>query len=152
MDELAAYSNEYEPNSLLVMQGAMATSDYKTRRHLRMAVKMVYQLQSEEENWSRWGDVIQNSYHKVAANSYYNIVERMSQNVFGQAPLGMNMFKVFSHIDFEKFKPFYTEHQWDTLIFNLNLIGDYYIEFNSNIADILDTRFKFPVRLPSTFG
>lgn len=152
MDELAANSQQFDFNSLLVMQGAMPTADYTTRSHLRMAIKMVYQMQSEEENWSRWGDVIKKAYHKVSAKSYNNITERMSQNLFGQAPVGMDMFKVFSHIDFEKFRPFYTEHQWATLLFNLNLIGDYYIENKPNIAKRMDDKFKFFVRPHSTFG
>ena len=58
MDEMAAYSQDYDQESRLIMQGARVTADYKMRRHLIMAVKMVYQIQSEEENWSHWGDVI----------------------------------------------------------------------------------------------
>ena len=35
------------------MQGARITGEYVTRRHVNMAIKMVYQIQSDEENWSR---------------------------------------------------------------------------------------------------
>ena len=52
MDEMAAFCQDYDQESRLIMQGARVTADYKTRRHLIMAVKMVYQIQSEEENWS----------------------------------------------------------------------------------------------------
>lgn len=150
MDEMAAYSQDYDQESRLIMQGARVTADYKTRRHLIMAVKMVYQIQSEEENWSHWGDVIKNTYHKVSAKSYYNIAERMTQNLF-QTPLEWNMYTVFTMVDFKKFESFYTEQEWKTLLFNLNVIHKYYVE-NKHIPKTMDKKFEFYVKLPSTFG
>ena len=58
MDETAVYNNEFGSNTRLIMQSAKVTGDYETRRHLNVAIKMVYHVQSDEENWSRWADLI----------------------------------------------------------------------------------------------
>lgn len=52
MDEVASYNEEYDSESSMIMQGARVTADYVTRRHVNMAIKLVYQLQSNEENWT----------------------------------------------------------------------------------------------------
>lgn len=50
--EVAVYNNEFDSDTRCVMQGAKVTGDYESRRHVNMAIKMVYQVQSDEENWS----------------------------------------------------------------------------------------------------
>lgn len=70
MDETAVYNNDFDEESRLIIQGAKVTGDFKTRRHLNMAIKLVYQVQSDEENWSRWPDLI-DSYQSVQAKSFF---------------------------------------------------------------------------------
>ena len=65
MDEVATY-NEYDSQSSMIMQGARNTADYVTRRHVNVAIKLVYQLQSDEENLNPWPDLLEH-YHKVQA-------------------------------------------------------------------------------------
>lgn len=71
MDETAVYNDEFDSNTRLVMQDAKVTGDYQKRRHLNMAIKMVFQVQSDEENWSRWPDLI-TLYQSVQAKSFFN--------------------------------------------------------------------------------
>lgn len=76
---------------------------------------MVYQLQSDEENWTRWPDLIEH-YHDVQAKSFFNIVQRMEENLPIQPPVGFTIYKTFCMIDFAKFKNFYFESEWNSLI------------------------------------
>ena len=66
MDEVATYNEEYDSQSSMIMQGARNTADYVTRRHVNIAIKLVYQLQSDEENWTPWPDLLEH-YHEVQA-------------------------------------------------------------------------------------
>lgn len=86
MDEVAVYNNEFDSDSRLVMQGAKVTGDYVTRRHVNMAITMMYQAQSDEENRTRWANLIE-FYQGVQAKSFFNIVERIEENLFDQPPL-----------------------------------------------------------------
>lgn len=64
--EVATYNEEYDSQSSMIMQGARNTADYVTRRHVNIAIKLVYQLQSDEENWTPWPDLLEH-YHEVQA-------------------------------------------------------------------------------------
>lgn len=68
MDELASYNEEYNSESSTIMQGARVTGDYETRRHVNMAIKMVYQLQADEENCSTYGG---KSTHSTTSGFYH---------------------------------------------------------------------------------
>ena len=94
-----------------------------------MAIKLVYQLQSEEENWTRWADLIEH-YHEVQAKSFYNITERMEENLYGYPPVGFNIYRTFSMIEFSKFEQFYSRKEWE----NLNNIYSYYLEHKDVIS------------------
>ena len=142
MDELATFSQRYDEDTLYVLQGVKVSADYKTRQHLMIGVKMVYQVQSEEENWSRTAYALKNIYAKVAVKSFYSIVERMTQNLY-QISLGWNMYVVLTMIDFKKFQGFYTKQQWKQLLFNLNAIHKYYIENKKDIPTTMDRKFEF---------
>ena len=119
MDEVAVYNNEFDSDSRLVMQGAKVTGDYVTRRHVNMAITMMYQAQSDEENRTRWANLIE-FYQGVQAKSFFNIVERIEENLFDQPPLSFTIFKTFSMIDFIKFKNFYSELAWNILVYRIN--------------------------------
>lgn len=81
MDEVAAFNEECDEESSHIMQGTRVTADYETRRHLMMAIKLVYRIQADEENWMRWLEMMKYNYHEVSAKSFYNIVERMAKNL-----------------------------------------------------------------------
>lgn len=53
MDKVAAFNEEYDEESSRVMQGTRVTADYETMTHLMMAIKLVYQIQADKENWTR---------------------------------------------------------------------------------------------------
>lgn len=114
MDETAVYNNEFDSDTRLVMQGAKVTGDYKTRRHLNMAIKMVYQVQLDEGNWSRWPDLIEH-YHSVQANSFFHVVQCMGENLVIQPPVSFTIYKTFTMIEFRKFKNFYSELDWNII-------------------------------------
>lgn len=95
--EVATYSEEYDSQSSMIMQGARNTADYVTRRHVNVAIKLVYQLQSDEENLNPWPDLLEH-YHKVQAKSFYNIVERIEENLPIQPPVAFAIYKTFSMI------------------------------------------------------
>lgn len=90
MDETAVYNNEFDSDSRLIMQGAKVTGDYQTRRHLNMAIKLVYQVQSDEENRSRWSDLIEH-YQSVQAKSYFNVVQCMEDNLAIHPPVSFTI-------------------------------------------------------------
>ena len=127
MDEVAAYNEEYDSQSSMIMQGVRNTADYVTRRHVNMAIKLVYQLQSDEENWTRWPDLLEH-YHEVQAKSFYNIVERIEENLPIQPPVAFAIYKTFSLIDFAKFKNFYSESEGNILMYRVDKIHAYYVQ------------------------
>lgn len=151
MDEVAAYNSEFDDESSQIMQGARVTGDYETRTHLMMAIKLVYQLQSDEENWTRWADLTHH-YHEVQAKSFYNISERMEENLDRIPPVGFSIYRTFTMIDFCKFEQFYSRNKWDNLLVKLNNIHSYYLENKDVISKLkLEKGFVFPVRTPSHF-
>lgn len=133
MDEVAVYNNEFDSDSRLVMQGAKVTGDYVTRRHVNMAITMMYQAQSDEENRTRWVNLIE-FYQGVQAKSFFNSVERIEENLFDQPPLSFTIFKTFSMIDFIKFKNFYSELAWNILVYRINKIHTYYVKHKEVIS------------------
>ena len=135
MDEVASFNDEYDSESSMTMQGARITGEYVTRRRVNMAIKMVYQIQSDEENWSRWPDLIEH-YHEVQAKSFYNIVERMEENLPIQPPMGFAIYKTFSMIDFAKFKNFYSESEWNSLMYRIDKIHTYYVQHKEVISKL----------------
>lgn len=133
MDEVAVYNNEFDSDTRLIMQGAKVTGEYESRRHVNMAIKMVYQVQSDEENWSRWSDLIEH-YQSVQAKSYFNIAERIEENLFDQPPVSFTIYKTFSMIDFIKFKNIYSELEWNILVYRVNKIHTYYVKHKEVIS------------------
>ena len=135
------------------MQGTRVTADYKTRTHLMMAIKLVYQIQADKENWTRWPDMTKYYYHKVSAKSFYNIVERMAENLYGEPHTGFTLYRTFCMIDFKKFENFYSTQEWKYLLCNLNKIHSYCMDFKHAIPKSgLDKDFVFFVRTPSHFS
>lgn len=149
MDELASYNEEYISESSTIMQGARVTGDYETRRHVNMAIKMVYQLQSDEENWTRRPDLIEH-YHDVQAKSFFNIVQRMEENLPIQPPAGFTIYKTFCMIDFAKFKNFYFESEWNSLIYKIDKIHAYYVQHKEVISKLrYHKRYVYPIQTAS---
>ena len=151
MDEVAAYNEEYDSQSSMIMQGARNTADYVTRRHVIMAIKLVYQLQSDEENWTRWPDLLEH-YHEVQAKSFYNIVERMEENLPIQPPVAFTIYKKFSMIDFSKFKKFYSESEWNILMYKVDKIHAYYVRHKEVISKHKYSKhYVYPTQTTSYF-
>lgn len=118
-----------------------------------MAIKLVYRIQADEENWMRWLEMMKYNYHEVSAKSFYNIVERMAKNLYGEPPAGFTLFRTFCMIDFKKFEHFYSTQEWKCLLRNLNKIHSYYMDFKHAIPKSgLDKDFVFFVRTPSHFS
>lgn len=151
MDEVAAYNNEFDEMSTEIMQEARVTADYETLQHVNMAIKLVYQLQSGEENWTRWPDLIEH-YHMVQAKSFYNITERMEENLDPEPPVGFNIYKTFASIDFCKFEKFYSRTEWENLLVKLNKIHSYYLKNKDVIPKLkFNKHYVYPFQTPSLF-
>ena len=105
MDETAVYKDQFGSDTRLIMQSAKVTDDFGTRKNLNMAIKLVYQIQPDEENWSRWADLIYH-YQSTQANNFFNIVQSMGENLPIQPPVSFPIYETFTMIEYSKYKQF----------------------------------------------
>lgn len=131
MDEVAEYNDEFDKQSRLIMQGAKVTGEFRTRRHLNMA--MVYQVQSNKENWSRWPDLL-DFYANVQAKSFFNVVQSMEENLAIEPQVSFTIYKTFTIIEFSKFQNFYSESEWNVLVYRIHKTHMYYMKNKEGIS------------------
>lgn len=88
----------------------------------------------------------------VQAKSFFNIVERMEENLDPEPPVGFGIYKTFSNIDFCKFEEFYSRTEWDNLLFKLNKIHSYYLKNKDVILKLkFSKHYVYPFQTRSHF-
>ena len=88
----------------------------------------------------------------VQAKSFFNIVERMEENLDLEPPVGFGIYKTFSNIDFCKFEEFYSRTEWDNLLFKLNKIHSYYLKNKDVISKLkFSKHYVYPFQTRSHF-
>lgn len=88
----------------------------------------------------------------VQAKSFFNIVERMEENLDPEPPVGLGIYKTFSNIDFCKFEEFYSRTEWDNLLFKLNKIHSYYLKNEDVILKLKFSKdYVYPFQTRSHF-
>ena len=88
----------------------------------------------------------------VQAKSFFNIVERMEENLDQEPPVGFGIYKTFSNIDFCKFEEFYSRTEWDNLLFKLNKIHSYYLKNKDVISKLkFSKHYVYPFQTRSHF-
>ena len=88
----------------------------------------------------------------VQAKSFFNIVERIEENLDPEPPVGFGIYKTFSNIDFCKFEEFYSRTEWDNLLFKLNKIHSYYLKNKDVISKLkFSKHYVYPFQTRSHF-
>ena len=78
----------------------------------------------------------------VLAKSFFNIVERMEENLDPEPPVGFGIYKTFSNIDFCKFEEFYSRTEWDSYYLkNKDVISK--LKFSKHYVYPFQTRSHF---------
>ena len=64
----------------------------------------------------------------VISELYYNIVQCMDENLLIQPPVSFVIYKTFARIEYTKYQQFYSDLEWNILVFRISRIHLYYTE------------------------
>ena len=142
MDETAVYNTFFDEESRLIIQGARVMGNFRQRRDLNMALKMVYRVQSDEENWNRYSDIL-HCYHLVQAKSLYSALQCIEENLHIEPLIAYESYKLLALIDCGTFKEFYSDLEWNTVDYRLTTVYLYYQKFEEIISRAQWSKYTF---------